>query len=136
MGSYLPATAQLQPFSWLKGKWKLESKESYEVWSDVKGKLKAISFELNDGDSTITETIEIQSRNSQFYFIPDVAGDQPPVEFKITELTASYFVAENPDHDFPNVIRYQLLKINGQQILSATIEGGGKTIHFKFYKVR
>lgn len=127
--------AQVKEFSWLEGSWKMKNKETYEVWktgSDQKMP-EGISYRIKGADTVVMEVLKIKQQNTTFYYVPDVAGDQPEVYFKITRHDNKSFTAENPEHDFPKIIRYQLLSPTS---LRAEIEGNGKMISFAFDKIR
>jgi hypothetical protein len=131
--------AQQKEFGWLIGTWKLKDKNSFEHWTyDENQKvLRGISYRVkNTADTTITEEIVIKYQSNSFYYIPDVAGGQGPVEFKVTKHDATTFVAENPEHDFPKIIRYKFVRKNNEDINEASIEGNGKTISYTFVRVR
>jgi hypothetical protein len=65
-----------------------------------------------------------------------VAENPTPVKFKVTQYNADKFLAENPEHDFPNVIRYKLIRKDNQDFIEAAIEGDGKIIPYNFTKVK
>ena len=125
--------SQSKEFGWIAGTWKTTGKDSYEVWKIGKDKkmMQGVSFRMKGADSVVTERTKIIQDKSSFYFVADVAGDQPPVSFKITSYTEKGFTAENPKHDFPKIVRYQL-KPDGS--LYAEIEGDGKVIPYYFDK--
>ena len=128
--------AQQKEFNWLLGNWKLKDKNSFEVWSldkDSKS-LSAISYHVSGADTTITEAIKLKFDQGAFYYIPDVAGEQGQIPFKITQHDQQSFVAENPTHDFPKIIRYTHTQKGKQNSIEATIEGDGKVIHYTFFK--
>jgi hypothetical protein len=132
----LATFGQQKEFGWLRGCWKIEERNVYEFWQADKQtkKLLAKSFSIENGDSVVTESIQLLEDNGNFYYVPDVAGEQGPVLFKITSYDTKSFVAENPQHDFPKIIRYQLVERNSKHFLHATIEGGGKEIEYVFLK--
>ena len=127
--------AQAKEFGWLQGTWKIKNKATYEVWktSSDKKMLEGISYRVKGADTLVSEKIKVSYQKDAFYYIPDVAGDQPEVAFRITVYNASGFTAENPQHDFPKIIRYKLLSPTS---LQAEIEGDGKIISFVFDKIR
>ena len=130
------ATAQRRDLQWLAGTWKLKNKQTFEVWKiHDNGDLSGKAFRLNGVDTVITEVIELQYSHGAFHYIPDVAGSQPPVDFLITTIYNKSFVAENPHHDFPKIIRYRFRTVNGQSHLDASIEGNGKVISYAFDKI-
>jgi len=137
-----PTRAQdVKDFQWLVGSWKLlntnPEKNSYEVWKDAgHNTLTAISYNIKNADTLITEEIKLLREGRSAYYTPDVAGPQGEVKFKITSYDADGFVAENPAHDFPKKIRYHRVTEQEGERLEATIEGGGKSINYTFVRVK
>jgi hypothetical protein len=127
-----------QHFDWLIGTWKLKDKPSYEIWQKVEdGSLIGRSFTIKNGDTVITERIQLKYINKAYHYIPDVAENNAPVEFKITSYNDRSFKAENPEHDFPKVIKYTIVRKGDEQImLEASIEGNGKVIPYSFVKLK
>jgi len=135
--TWSPAQAQERNLEWLAGTWKLKDKPVFEVWEkQASGDLSGMAFRVNGLDTVVTEVIKLQYADGSFHYIPDVAGDQPPVDFLITKLDTRGFVAENPQHDFPKIIRYMLLSLNGRFYINASIEGNGKVISYAFEKIK
>jgi hypothetical protein len=130
--------AQKKEFAWLLGTWKLKDKNIFESWSlDKDGKtLNGVSMKVVGSESTILEETKLTFSGNSFFYIADVAGDQDPVDFRISSFDEDGFVAENPKHDFPKLIRYKLVKRDGKEFIEAAIEGNGKVIPYVFEKVR
>jgi hypothetical protein len=126
--------SQQREFGWLVGTWQ-DAKYSFEVWKDEGSFLSATAYQIDhqSGSKTVNEEIKLIKRGNDFYYIPDVAGPQGPIEFKITSFDENSFTAENPKHDFPKKIMYK--KINNQQ-LEATISGGSKSITYSFKRIK
>src|SRR5687768_8771187 len=122
------AQAQQKEFSWLIGTWKLKDKNVFETWkmSADKKTLEGYSFRVKEGDTLGMEKIRFTYDGASFHYIPDVAGPQGEVDFKITKYDGSSFVAENPQHDFPKAIRYHFIRRNDIDYIEAAIEGNGK----------
>jgi hypothetical protein len=133
-----PSYAQKKEFGWLIGTWKLKDKNIFETWSlaDDGKSLNGVSLKMNGTESTILEETKLIFSGNSFYYIPDVAGNQDPVDFHISSFDETGFVAENPKHDFPKLIRYKLVKMDGKEFIEAAIEGDGKVIPYNFEKVR
>jgi hypothetical protein len=124
---------QQNEFGWLIGTWQ-ENENSFEVWKDEGNFLSGSSYKIDKArNKTVTEEIKLIKKGNDFYYVPDVAGPQGPIEFKITSFDKNSFIAENPAHDFPKKIIYK--KINDQQ-LEATISGGSKSISYSFKKIK
>lgn len=131
------SSAQDVDLTWLTGTWKVKGKPSFEVWHrNSNGTLSGKAFRIQSGDTLITETITLKYFDGSFHYIPDIAGDQGPVDFVMTSLTSKGFVAENPRHDFPKIIRYRYSGDGDRPTLEATIEGNGKVIPYSFEKVK
>jgi hypothetical protein len=127
------ATAQQEEFSWLVGTWQEVDKSNFEVWTLVGQELLAESYELQvDGTKKISEKIRLIKKMNAFFYVPDVPHNKKPVEFKITSFNTTGFVAENPQHDFPKKITYQLDGIK----MTATISDDSKTYSYFFQKVK
>lgn len=126
--------SQVSEFGWLSGIWKMKNKDTFEVWKVGGDKkwMEAISYRVKGADTVLMEKITIGREGNNFFYAPDVAGDQPEVLFKITRLDKTGFTAENPQHDFPKIIRYELVSPTS---LKAQIEGDGKVIPFYFDKI-
>ncbi|MEO5600831.1 MAG: DUF6265 family protein [Cyclobacteriaceae bacterium] len=129
---------QHKKFRWLIGTWKIKDKNEFEVWKIKKGTatLSAMAFKVQGSDTLITEVINLTYRDHSFHYIRDVAGDQEPVAFQITSFDAKGFVAENPRHDFPKIIRYNRVRKKNSEYIEAAIEGDGKIISYVFEKLK
>ncbi len=124
-------------FSWLEGSWKLQGKNVYEVWEKKDGVLKGKSFKISPtADTTVLEKITLRQRDGAWYYVPDVKENNGEVDFRMTSINADGFVAENPAHDFPKLIRYTIVRKENSATINASIEGNGKVIHYTFDKVR
>lgn len=129
----------LKPLYWLADDWVLlrngQATQSYESWQYVNDSLfRAMAFTLRpNGDTLITETIDLAVQNGAIYYIPTVKGqnDNQPVPFRLAEQEGASWVFENPHHDFPKCIRYALA---GHDTLRAQVSGPGKEINFTFLR--
>ena len=130
------AKAQLHDFTWLIGRWKLGDENTYEVWKQADDGLVGEAFEIRGRDTIITEVVSLKFHNNAYHYIPDIAGDQPAIDFLITSSDDTGFVAENPVHDFPKKIIYQYITLDKEERINAVIEGDGKSISYSFLKVK
>ena len=129
--------AQHKEFGWLIGTWKLEGKNAYERWKESgNNTLQGSAFRVHGSDTTTTEKLRFIREGDIFYYIPDVQGNPAPVNFKITFYDNNSFVAENPHHDFPKLIRYRFIPGDSQDRIEASIEGDGKVIPFHYERVK
>jgi hypothetical protein len=125
-------------FQWLIGTWKLKDKPVYEVWKSVGNGtlLTGISFKINQFDTVVMEKMNLTYSEGYYHYIPDVAENMTPVDFTISSFDEKSFVATNPAHDFPKIIRYTIVRKANTEELHATIEGNGKVIPYTFEKIR
>jgi hypothetical protein len=131
-------TAQQKEFSWLLGTWKMKDKNVFETWTlaDDGKTLEGISYKIKEADTVIMEKILFTYQDNAYHYIPDVAGDQEAVDFKVSKHNAEGFIAENPQHDFPKIIRYRFIRKEDRDTIEASIEGDGKVILYAFDRVR
>lgn len=133
LSAALPLRGQKNEFGWLLGTWQDENKMSFEVWIDQGHFFSGSAYSVDQaGRKTLTEEIRLIRKGNDFYYVPDVAGPQGPVAFKITSLDHNSFIAENPDHDFPQRITYQ----NVDARLEATVSGGSRLIRYHYRKIK
>jgi hypothetical protein len=125
-------------FQWLTGTWKLKDKPIYEVWKSVADgtMLTGISFKINQSDTIVMEKMNLTYSEGYYHYVPDVAENMSPVDFVISIFDDKSFIATNPTHDFPKIIRYTIVRKDNAEELHATIEGNGKVIPYTFEKIR
>jgi hypothetical protein len=125
----------LKKLDWLKGTWtrtnQKPGRSGFETWkaNDANG-LIGKGIMMKGADTTFIEKIRIEFRDGQIYYVADVPENNGEVLFAFTELTNKGFVCENPKHDFPKKISYE---VNGKN-LKATISGDGKAMEYLFVK--
>jgi len=108
-------TANIKSFNWLQGSWQMQTQRGIitEKWIIANDHILAGKSSLlrADGTEIILEKIELVHRQGTYFYIPTVKNQngEQPVEFKITSHNDTGFVAENPQHDFPKRISYQLV---------------------------
>lgn len=142
IGSYLLACLATAPatdsLSWLTGRWKLSNSKgiTFEEWHVANDStLMGRSYRIPDGgDTVLQETIELAFRGGRWYYIPTAVGqnNDQPVSFPVIFLRGTEFIAENPDHDFPQRISYRL--VNGMLLASieGRVNGGFRKANFDF----
>ena len=125
----------LEPLNWLLGTWnRLDTKpgrSGLEAWEKISDQqFNGLGISLRGVDTAFKEKIQIIIKDGAVYYVADVPGNAQPVYFKFTAWNATGFTCENPDHDFPRKIVYQL----EGNILHASISGNGKTVPYRFEK--
>lgn len=134
-----PAKAAIGDVSWLAGAWvgtRSSGSSIEERWSPPKGgAMLAVSRTVNtSGKMNAFEFLRIVERDGGLVYVAQPGGAKG-TEFVLTELTtdngAKRAVFENPRHDYPNRIVYELSADGG---LSATIGQmkGGTPRRFEF----
>jgi hypothetical protein len=82
------------------------------------------------GKMSAFEYLRIVERNGGLVYIAQPGG-RPPTEFTLTELSATRAVFENPRHDSPQRIVYEL-SAEGGLTASIGFMKGGKPQRFEF----
>ncbi len=130
-----PAKATIGELSWLAGAWvgKRSSGSSIEErWSPpLGGAMLAVSRTVNtSGKMSAFEYLRVVERDGGLVYIAQPGG-AAATEFVLTELTAQRAVFDNPRHDYPKRIVYEL---SAEGALSATIGylKGGTPRRFDF----
>lgn len=117
----------MEPFNWVLGDWQMVRKSGIltESWKRVNdSSFEGKSYMLGKtGENKMLEEMQLVYRQKKYHFISAVPGQNKelPVSFSVNNISAGHFVAENPVHDFPKRISYQLMK---QDSLHAWIDGG------------
>jgi hypothetical protein len=128
-----PAKAKIDDMAWLAGAWVgTRGKSSIEErWSPpLGGAMLGVSRTVSRGKMSAFEFLRIVERDGGLVYKAQPGG-KPPTEFVLTELSETRAVFENPRHDFPQRIVYELSAEGG---LSASIgyTKGGKPHRFEF----
>lgn len=107
-----PRYELLQQASWLLGSWQSELPEGtiVEEWKTLNDSVfSARSFFVSGKDTSFGETITLEQKGEELYYIP-VVKDQnqgKPVSFRLTSPAGAELAFENPEHDFPQRIVYR-----------------------------
>jgi len=127
------AAAQLDTLKWMSGAWQSNSAEGiFEInFTEPTGGLVLGVSKLTDSKTnqvSFYEFIQIKDSEKGLTLTPMPFG-QPGVSFTGTEVTKTRVVFENPTHDFPRKITYE---IQGAQQIALTAEGTQKGQAVKF----
>ncbi len=125
----------IDSLSWMLGDWIYKNKSTVttESWSKVSNKsfegygLTRINNETRDKNF---ESLRILEMSDNIYYLAKVEHNHLPIAFELTECSDSLAVFENPDHDFPKKIAYQLGE-SDQLSVTASSEERSFTLHFK-----
>lgn len=131
----------VEQFKWLEGGWtaKVSRGSIVEEWkltsdSTLQGECKFVN---TNGEENVYEKLLFLYSGGRFSYNITLLNrnDQKQVPFVITSFTARGFVAENPEHDFPKRIMYDLIS---KDSIHAFIDGGSSAPEKRsdFYYVR
>jgi hypothetical protein len=97
----------------LQGTWKMENSKGilYESWHRIQDTLmQGGSYKVNNHDTTFFERVALKYSNGKVFYVPLVEeNNMEPVSFTLTSNNNNSFVFENPQHDFPKRIIYEII---------------------------
>ncbi|UJR81351.1 DUF6265 family protein [Sandaracinus amylolyticus] len=120
----------LAGYGFLAGTWVADHDDgarTEETWTVPRGSVMPGSShtEAPDGRTRSWESLRIEQRGDAIFYVALPVGADGETSFAAVELEADRAVFENPQHDFPQRITYQL---EGPEILRATVSDlGGAT---------
>ena len=121
-----------EDFDWLLGDWLRSNdtagKTTFEKWykkSDQE--YQGIGYTLEKQDTVFKENLRLVPLNNQWHL--EVTGvNESPTYFVVTNRTATSFISENPDNEFPKIIKYDLVGDS----LKAEVSAGEMMVSFVF----
>jgi hypothetical protein len=127
------AISSFNKLNWLTGTWNRTNtkpgRTAQEKWEKTSSsEMKGWGINLKGQDTLFVEKLKIVIKDNAVYYVADIPENKQSVYFKLTEISVNGFTCENPEHDFPKKITYQL---EGNK-LKATIAGNGKAIDYLF----
>ncbi len=130
-----PAKAVIGDLTWLAGAWvgtKSTGSSIEERWSPpLGGAMLGLSRTVNTSGKMVGfEYLRIVERDGGLVYIAQPGG-RAATEFVLSELTASLAVFENPRHDYPRRIAYEL---SAEGVLTTTVgqSKGGTPMRIEF----
>ena len=124
----VPAKATISDLKWLEGDWvgkKSTGSSIEERWcSPLGGAMLATSRTVNmNGKMVAFEYLRIVEREGGLIYIAQPGG-KTPTEFVLSELGSNRAVFENPRHDYPKRIVYELSAEGGLTATVGQAKGG------------
>ena len=126
----------VQNISWLIGKWRTKAgKQTFEEeWAanpgaGLSGSARAIADD--DGEISAYEQLYIDEKDGVLVYTADVKQNPEPVDFPLKDCGDDYWKFTNPEHDFPQIIRYERQKDGGFQVHVADLKDNGFTLKFQ-----
>ncbi len=123
-------------FDFLVGTWKYENRDQFEVWEWADGsQLQGYVYKLDKGEKEILETLSLEIRPDEVVYKarPKDQNEGRIIPFVLNRSVQDWYSFENPEHDFPNKIQYQLLADDSLQI--RVIGQNGKFFSLIQYRV-
>jgi hypothetical protein len=143
-GAPVPVASTLKPvaagtiaqMAWLAGTWSgsVGAGTVEERWTPAAGgSMISVGRTLRNGGMPAFEFICIVERNGGLVYSAMPNGRQPATDFAMTKIDATSVTFENPEHDFPKMIRYSL---RPDGMLEAIVSGdtGSKPDSFTYKK--
>lgn len=120
--------------SWILNNWERTNVRAgttaFETWQKESDHVfTGTGVSMKGSDTTFVEQLRIEIKDNKIYYVADVRENATPTYFLMTEISASGFKSENPDHDFPKVISYEL---KGDDLTAVISDGGQKKMGFVF----
>lgn len=128
-------TADFRKLRWLAGNWVRTNDKAGNVttegWEVIsKQKLSGYGLTLRGADTVFAEHMDFLIKGKDIFYVVTAPNEPDAVWFKLTAVTNDSFVCENPEHDFPKKIMYQLT----DGTIKATISGDGQQAVFLFVR--
>lgn len=132
-GLNLLAQNSISQIQWLAGTWTRTNakpgRTGFEIWTKKSDtEITGRGINMRGTDTTFVEKLKIVAKDGKLFYVADVPENKGEVWFDITLASEKSIVCENPKHDFPKKIVYELDGSN----LKATISGDGKSIDYFF----
>ena len=124
-------------WDFLEGTWlvDVDGREQFECWErSDEGTLVGQSYEMQDGEKLIFETMEIVEEDDKVYLVPTVPDQNEGlgIKFLLNEDEKEMLVFENHEHDFPNTIRYK--EISDSELAVDVLGDNGFQMSLKYKK--
>lgn len=124
----------LKDLEWILGTWIRQNAKAGELqqerwWRISDREFRGMGMVTRDSDTVFVEKLGILLEDGSLYYVADVPENPTPVYFKFTSQGKQAFVSENPLHDAPKRIAYEL----EGKVMTARVswDGGGFEAVFK-----
>jgi hypothetical protein len=120
----------------LEGTWirHFNDNQQIEKWISRNDSLIGEATFIRNGIQTTTEHMFIYEAGGELIFTADVPENVVPVSFRLTDSNENGLLFENPEHDFPQFIRYQVKGDSMYAAIGGTVNGFDKTAVFDFIR--
>ena len=121
-------TQTLADLAWMAGSWATApggKRQIEEHWTQAAGATMIGMGRTVAGDKTVEfEYLRLEQRADGIYYVAHPKARYPGTDFKLTRVSATEAVFENPQHDFPKRIIYRK---GEDDSLTASVDGGEGT---------
>ena len=109
----------------------------HEEWRKLNdNSLEGRAYLLKKGEIVNPENLRIVIEDGEVYYVADVSHNEAPVRFRMTSSSDTILVFENPSHDFPQKITYDLAEEGWlKAIIEAEREGNDRRVEFRLKKI-
>lgn len=129
----------ISELSWLAGDWQTAAggrSQTDEHWTHpAGGSMLGLSRTVAGGRTHEFEYLRIEQREDGIYYVAHPKARCPATDFKMTRLTATEAVFENPAHDFPKRITYRKTAA-GSIVASVDAGPGSKSFAFTYLPLK
>jgi hypothetical protein len=126
---------KINDLHFLAGTWKVENKESYEVWKINKDQsLEGNSYKIKAGNKQIEEYFLLKSADGKIIYTAKVLNQNngQSIDFAMNVSVKDKFSFENLSHDFPKKLQYT--KLNDTTLFIAVLGDNDKGFSYKMFK--
>ncbi|MBK9227650.1 MAG: hypothetical protein IPL67_11505 [Ignavibacteria bacterium] len=108
----------------------------HEEWRRLSNNLlEGRAYMVKKGEITNPENLKIVIEDDEVYYVADVSHNEAPVRFRMTSFSETILVFENPSHDFPQKITYDLAEEGWlKAVIEAEREGKIRKVEFRLKK--
>ncbi|MDF2178015.1 DUF6265 family protein [Aliiglaciecola sp. CAU 1673] len=129
------ATCRLTDLSWLLATWQMptEKGQVLEAWQQVSdNSYEGRGWSIKQGEVSRSEDLRLVQMQDKIFYLAKVTENPMPVPFLLTTCSANQAIFENPEHDYPQRLHYQL---EGTDTLDVKVEDlNGKGFALRFQK--
>ena len=134
------ATPTLDDLNWIVADWRGKhsgSGEFYESWTRTGDHFVGSGYQVADGDTIFGESLRIEDRDGALFYVAGVSHNASEIGFLLVNCSKHRAVFENPDHDFPQRITYELSEDGTLYVRAGLInEEQGRVLQFFFERVK
>jgi hypothetical protein len=132
-----PAVRSINDLAWITGDWQSGPggrPKVEEHWTNPAGAtMMGLSRTIVGEKTAEFEYLRIEQRAEGIFYVAHPNGRCPGTDFRLSKLSDSEAIFENPQHDFPKRIIYRKTADDG---LTASIDGGEGTKSMSFPMIR